>query len=53
MAKRYGHIGDDSLRQAMAVLDHKPTGRSSLEVMPLVDDGESMTEKSPDKLKFA
>jgi integrase len=35
MAKRYGHIGDSSLRRAMSVLD-------------FVDRRETMTEKSPE-----
>jgi hypothetical protein len=35
MAKRYGHIGDSSLRRAMSVLD-------------FLDRRETMTEKSPE-----
>jgi hypothetical protein len=41
MAKRYGHIGDSSLRRAMSVLDfldHREDRR------------ESMTKKSPEEL---
>jgi integrase len=54
MAKRYGHIGDDSLRHAMAVLDRG--GSAALipvEEIPGVAERESMTEKSPDKRKIA
>jgi hypothetical protein len=52
-AKRYGHVGDDSLRQAMAVLDQKPRGNAVPQVMLVRGDGEIMTEKSPGRRDVA
>jgi hypothetical protein len=52
-AKRYGHVGDDSLRQAMAVLHQKPTPNAMPQIVFVGGDGESMTEKSPDRREVA
>ena len=49
MAKRYGHIGDDSLRHAMAVLDRQPTESAALDRLYLAHEGQTMTEKSTDQ----
>jgi hypothetical protein len=44
MAKRYGHIGDESLRQAMAVLDRGGSAAlTPVEEIASVADRESMT----------